>query len=422
MEETLPLSGIRVLDLSRVWAGPVAARVLADFGAEVISIVAASLLTAEAVPEAVAKMLGVYPDNDPGERPWNRSSVANDFGRNKLGITLDLSRDAGRDIFKQLVGISDVVLENFSPRVMPNFGLDYENLKKINPGIILCSMPGYGEDGPYRDYISLGTNLDPFSGLASLMGYPGEGPMMSGNAYPDPVASITAANAMLTALFYRKRTGRGQYIDLSQAEASVCLVGEAVLGSALNNKVPEPRGNRHPCHAPHNAYPCRGEDKWVAIAVTSDEQWLALGEAMAHPDWMDDDRFSDQLKRWNHQDEMDEWISAWTRPQSHIELMHLLQKAGVPAGAVVNAPELVSDPHLSDRGFFWEIEHPEAGKHRYCGLPIKLSKTPAGSKRPAPCLGEHNEQVLGEILGLSEEEIKGLEEEKIISKVPTGEI
>lgn len=160
----------------------------------------------------------------------------------------------------------------------------------------------------------------------------------------------------------------------------------------------------------------------MAIAVTSDEQWLALGEAMAHPDWMDDDRFSDQLKRWNHQDEMDEWISAWTRPQSHIELMHLLQKAGVPAGAVVNAPELVSDPHLSDRGFFWEIEHPEAGKHRYCGLPIKLSKTPAGSKRPAPCLGEHNEQVLGEILGLSEEEIKGLEEEKIISKVPTGEI
>ena len=235
------------------------------------------------------------------------------------------------------------------------------------------------------------------------------------------IRAINAANAILTALFYRKRTGKGQYIDLSQAEATICLVGESVLGYALNGQVPPRIGNRHPFYAPHNTYPCKGEDQWVAIAVTSEEEWQALCDVMGHPDWTTEDRFSDPLNRWENQDELDEFISAWTRQHSHIEAMHLLQKAGVPAGAAMNAPELVSDPHLADRGFFLDIEHPEAGKHRYCGLPIKFSKTPAISTRPAPCLGEHNEYVLGELLGMSEKEIKDLEEQKIISKVPTGE-
>lgn len=421
MENDLPLAGTRVLDLTRVWAGPVAARVLADLGAEVISIVAASMLINAPMPEEIVKLVATFPDNDPGEKPWNRHSMQNDFARNKLGMTLDLSTDAGLDIFKRLVKVSDVVLENYSPRVMPNFGLDYESLKKINPGIILCSMPGYGDSGPYRDYISFGTNLYPFSGFSSLMGYPDEGPMMSGNAYPDPIASLNAANAILTALFFRKRTGKGQYINLSQAEGSTCLIGETVLGYALNGKVPPRAANRHPAHAPQGAYPCKGEDKWVAIAVTSEEEWLALGEAMGNPDWMNGERFSDQLSRLKNQDEMDELISSWTRKSSHYEVMNLLQEARVPAGAVVNAPELLSDPHLNERGFFWEIEHPEAGRHRYCAFPIKLSETPARPIRPAPCLGEHNEYVLGEILDLSEEEIKDLEEQKVISKVPTGE-
>lgn len=421
MKKAFPLEGIRVIDLTRVWAGPVAARVLADLGAEVISIVASSMLVDAPIPEEVIKLLATFPDNDPGERPWNRHSMQNDFGRNKLGIALDLSVNEGLDILKRLVKISDIVLENYSPRVMPNFGLDYENLKKMNPGIILCSMPGFGDRGPYRDYISFGTNLYPFSGFSCLMGYRDEGPMMSGNAYPDPVAALNAANAILTALFYRKRTGSGQYINLSQAEASTCLLGEVVLGYALNKKIPPRIGNRHPFHAPQSAYPCKGQDKWVAIAVTSEEEWLVLGEAMGNPDWMAEERFSDQLSRLNNQDELDELISLWTRQYSHYEAMHLLQKAGVPAGAVLNAPELIADPHLNERDFYWEIEHQDAGRHRYCGFPIKLSETPDFPRRPAPCLGEHNEYVLGEILGLSEEEIKNLEERKVISKVPTGE-
>ncbi len=421
MEKELPLTGTRVLDLTRVWAGPVAARVLADLGAEVISIVAASMMVDVPIPEEVIKLVGTFPDNEPGERPWNRHSMQNDFARNKLGITLDLSTDAGLDIFKRLVKISDVVLENFSPRVMPNFGLDYDSLTKINPGIILCSMPGYGDDGPYRDYISFGTNLYPFCGFSSLVGYPGGQPTMAGNAYPDPVASLNASNAILTALFHRKRTGNGQYINLSQAEGSTCLIGETVLGYALNRTIPQRNGNRHLSYAPQGAYPCKGEDKWVAIGVTCEAEWRALGDAMGNPSWIREERFADPLVRLANQDQMDELIAAWTVTHSHYEAMHLLQEAGVPAGAVLNAPEMMSDAHLNEREFYWDIDHPDAGRHLYCGFPVKFSETPARVRRPAPCLGEHNEYVLGEILGLSQAEIEALEAQEVISKVPTGE-
>jgi len=253
------------------------------------------------------------------------------------------------------------------------------------------------------------------------MGYRDEDPMMAGNAYPDPVASFNAANAILTALFHRKRTGRGQYINLSQAEASTCLLGETVLGYAMTREVPPRMGNRHRAHTPHSAYPCKGEDKWVAIAVGSEEEWEALGDAMDNPGWMKEPRFADSLSRSAHQDELDGLIAGWTRQYTHYEAMHRLQAAGVPAGAVLDASELMSDPHLNDRDFYWEIDHPEAGRHRYCGFPIKLSGTPARVRRPAPCLGEHNEYVLGEILGMSEKAIADLEARKVISKVPTGE-
>ncbi len=211
------LEGTRVLDLTRVWSGPFAGRILADLGAEVIHIAGRVTIGAIDFTPDVAEMLGIFPENNPGERPWNRTSQGNDLGRNKLGITLELNTSEGVEIFKRLVKISEVVLENYSPRVMPNFGLDYQALSKINPAIIMCSMPGFGLTGPYREYVSYGTNLDPTSGLASLMGYPGGEAHMSGNAYPDPVAGLHATGAILTALFHQRRTGKGQHIDLSQA-------------------------------------------------------------------------------------------------------------------------------------------------------------------------------------------------------------
>ena len=414
----LPLEGIRVLDLTRVWSGPLASRVLADLGAEVISILGRITMPKINYTPEVAKILGVFPDNEPGEKPWNRSSVNNELGRNKLGITLELNTPEGLDLFKQLVKKSDVVLENFSPRVMPNFGLEYNLLKELNPAIIMCSMPGYGSYGPFRNYVSYGTNLDPASGLASLMGYPGDRAHMSGNAYPDPAAGLHAAGAILTALFHRLQTGEGQNIDLAQSESATCLLGEAVLGYALNHKIPQPNGNRHPALAPQGCYRTRGDDQWVVIAVGSDEEWVSLKGAMGNPPELEADRFKDLRQRYQNQDELDEWIQAWTSEYTHQEVMTLLQNRGVPAGAVWNAEELLADPQLNERGFFWEIDHPEVGVRKYCGSPLHLSDVPQWPHNPAPCLGEHNAYVLKKVLGLSDEQIQKLEETGVIGTEP----
>lgn len=407
-----------MLDLTRVWSGPLAGRILADLGAEVIHIVGRSTVSGAQVPPESAKILGIFPENDPGERPWDRMSQSNDFNRNKLGMTLELNTPEGIDLFKRLVRLSDVVLENFSPRVMTNFGLDYPVLKDINSAIILCSMPGYGLTGPLRDYVSYGTNLDPATGLASLMGYPNETPHMSGNAYPDPVAALHSVGAILTALFYKQRTGKGQHIDLAQAESSVCLIGEAVLGYSLNGRIPSRNGNRHDLHSPQGCYRCMGEDRWVAIAVSSEEEWKGLCHVMGQPELLEENRFSDSRTRRIHQDDLDKLIENWTARHTHLEAMHLLQEAGVPSGAVLDAPDLLTNEQLRDRGFFLEIDHPEAGLREYCGLPIKISETPPTSLRPAPCLGEHNEYILETLLGFSQEEIARLEEKNIIGTEP----
>lgn len=404
--------------MSRVWSGPLAGRILADLGAEVILVVGRVTVSAHRPSPEVAEIMGVFPGNDPGQRPWNRMSQANDFNRNKRGLTLELNTPEGIRIFKQLVKISDVVLENFSPRVMPNFGLDYPALSAINPGLIMCSMPGYGSSGPYRDHVSYGTNLDPAAGLAGLMGYPGEEAHMSGNAYPDPAAALHAAGAILTALFHKNRTGQGQHIDLSQAESVMCLIGEAILGYSLNGQAPARSGNRHPVHAPHGCYRCKGEDRWIAIAVSSEKEWLALGRALGDPDWIKDKKYSDTGKRLENHDELDRLIESWTSRHTHHEAMALLQEAGVPAGAVLDAAELLADEHLKEREFFLEIDHPEAGPGKYCSLPLKFSNAPAFGQRPAPCLGEHNAYVLGKLLGLPQEEIARLEEKGIIGTRP----
>jgi crotonobetainyl-CoA:carnitine CoA-transferase CaiB-like acyl-CoA transferase len=416
----LPLEGIRVLDLTRVWSGPLASRILGDLGAEVISILGRITIARIDYSPEVAKILGIFPDNEPGERPWNRSSVGNELGRNKLGLTLELNRPEGVDLFKQLVKKSDVVLENFSPRVMPNFGLDYNALKDLNPAIIMCSMPGYGSYGPFRDYVSYGTNLDPASGLASLMGYPGDRAHMSGNAYPDPAAALHAVGAVLTALYHRLETGEGQNIDLAQSESATCLLGEVVLGYALNQEIPKPDGNRHPAFAPQGCYRTRGDDRWVVIAVGSDEEWEALKSAMGNPPELEADGFRDMKLRRQNQDVLDERIQAWTLQYTHQEVMTLLQQRGVPAGAVWNAEELVSDPQLNAREFFWEIDHPEVGPNKYCGLPLRLSDVPEWPRRPAPCLGQHNVYVLNRVLGFSDKQIRELEEAGVIGTEPIG--
>ena len=413
------LEGVRIIDLTRVWAGPLAVRMLADLGAEVIKVEGLAARGMANVPPSVGKMLGVYADDDTGEHPWNRHALFNDFNRNKFGITLELNTHQGAEILKRLVKISDIIIDNYTPRVMPNFGLGYDILRRINPSIVMVSMPGFGMTGPYRDYMALGTTLEPASGMSSLMGYRGGPPHISGNAYPDPVASLNAAAAVLVALWHREQTGEGQFVDVAQIEGTTCLIGEAVLGYAMTKEIPERMGNRDISKAPQGCYRCRGDDRWIAIAVSSDEEWEALCCTMGGPPWAKDERFSDQLSRRKNQDELDRLLETWTIQHDHYEIMYLLQGAGVPAGAALDAKELVTDAHLQAAGFFWDIDEREAGRRIYAGLPIRLSTTPAQLRLPAPCLGEHNEYVLGEILGLPKEDISQLESDGIIGTVPT---
>ena len=425
MTEKAVLDGVRVLDLSRVWSGPMAVRMLADMGAEVILIDApqARVTTPEYLQmvkqfRAAGRHYPYFPDGDPGDEPWNRQGSYNDFNRNKLGITLNLAVEEGRELFKRLVKVSDVVVENFTPRVMKNFGLDYTVLKEINPAIIMISLPGYGMNGPYRDYPAYGTTLEQHAGFSSVMGYPDSGPYRTQSTYVDPVASVNATSAVMLALLYRRHTGKGQYIDLAQVEAGVTLLGEVILDYSMNGRVPQRLGNRHTFMAPHGCYRCRGDDVWVTIAVGTDEEWHAFCDAMGNPLWTEETKFADQLGRWHHQDELDRLVQAWTVLHGHYEVMHILQAAGVAAGAVLNAKELLADPQLKERAYFIEQDSPSVGKRPYPGFPVKLSRTPPVYRRPAPRVDEHTDFVFGGLLGLTKEEIADLMERRIIGNRP----
>lgn len=412
------LAGVRVLDLTRVWAGPHATRMLADLGADVIHVTSRKLAGELTVAPATARILGVYPNDDPGERHWNRNSQTNDLMRNKRDITLEFDTPEGLAMMRRLVAHADVVIENYSPRVMPKYGLDWAGLSALNPRAILCSMPGYGSEGPLSGFISYGTNVDPASGLASLMGYRGELPYIGGNAYPDPVAALFAVGAILVALREQRRTGRGQYLDLSQCEATTALLGEFSLAASLGGAVPRRDGNRLPDRAPNDAYPCRGEDRWIAISVADDRDWRALSAVAGHPEWIGDPRFATTTARLANIEELDRALSGWTSGEDMHALMHRLQSAGVVAGAVLDARDLVEDENLVARGFFREIDAPEVGPMLYAGQPVRLSATPVERYRPAPRLGEHNTEVLRDLLGLGDDEIADLHARGLIGDRP----
>ena len=409
------LNGIRIVDLTQIWAGSFASRILADMGAQVIKIEATRRYDS-------ARNYGTLPDNQPGERPYYRRAQFNLRNRNKLSITLDLKSDKGKEIFKRLVAISDAVMENFSARVMSSLGLDYPVLRQVKPDILMISMPGFGMTGPEKDYVGQGSNLSGLSGLMSLCGYSEKGPHQIG-AYTDHVAAVLAPGALMAALFHHRRTGEGQYIDLAQVEASARFMGAPILDYIMNGRLSGPRGNRHPWMAPHGCYPTKGEDAWVAIAVASEDQWHALCEASGHLEWANDPLFATSSDRWEHQDELDTLIAKWTHQRDHYEVMHLLQQAGVSCGAVLTSEELVEeDPHLKARNYFWQATAPEAlelGVHPMPGKLWEFSKTPATLRScVARNLGEHNSYVFGELLGISQDEMAVLEAEGVIGTEP----
>ncbi len=414
----LPLEGIRVIDLGIAWAGPHCTQILADMGAETIRIENPRNPDTRGPAKPPPGAGRMYPNKEPGEHPWNRNAMFNERHRNKYSLTLDLGHAKGKEVFKELVRISDAVVENFSVGVMRSFGLDYPVLVELNPRIVMISMSGHGATGPESRYRSYGSTLEMLSGSAMLTGYADGQPMHSGNYYPDPAAGMLAAGLVVTALLNRQNTGKGQFIDLSQRELSTHLIGDAFMDYSMNSRLSPRIGNGHPTMVPHGCYRCKGEDMWIAIAVSSDREWRALCEVMGRSELAEDERFADIVRRYQNQDEIDREVETWTLQQDHCEATRALQDAGVPAGAVLTAPELLADPHLNQRDFFEVVTHPEAGTFPLRGMIWKFSKTPGNIRKPAPCLGEHNEYVLGQLLGMPKEQIDRLYEGGMITNVP----
>ena len=425
----LPLSGIRVVDLSRVFAMPYAGAYLADLGAEVIKI---DTHQAQFV-DTTRTLNGPYPDNDPGQLYWERGGTFQTLNRGKRSLTLDLRFPTALEVLKALIRVSDLVLENFTPRVMGRFGLDYPSLKAIKPDLIMVSNTGYGHSGPWSNFGAMATALEPTHGTGAFMGYlepdsegrlvPGTVPNKIANSYTDFLASWTAQLAVMACLLHRARTGQGVWIDLAMYQVGVSFMGEGLLDYAFNGRRTRRLGNRHEYMSPHGCYPCRGNDEWIALAVRNDEDWQALCRAIGQPTMATDPRFADPLTRYEHQEELNDIITGWTSPQGQYQAMEKLQASGVPAGPVLNAPGLLADPHLRARNFFETVEHPPEtglGHREYLSRGWKLSGSSIHIRRPAPLLGEANDYVLGEVLGLSREEIERLHQEGIIGEELMG--
>ena len=414
---SLPLKGVRVIDLGRIYAGPMTTKVLGDMGAEVIKVESIQRID---LPNRKL----CYPENEPGDDSYNRGGWFHWLNTNKRSVTIDLNKPKGVEVFKNLVEVSDVVLENFSPRVMKNFGLDYEVLKKVKSDIIMVSLSGFGHSGPYRDRAAYAWAFEGASGLQSLTGYAGGPPMMVGTGYGDWVLGMNGVAAVLMALLHRRKTGKGQYINVSGQEVVLHHIGEAILDYKMTGRVGKPVGNRHDSTALHGCYQCKGDDKWVAIAIRTDSEWKSFCEAIEKPPWTEDKRYSDTSGRRQNQDELDRLIEEWTIQFDHYEVMHRLQRAGVPAGAVLSPKEVLFDVHFRERGFFPIIDHPGAGKRPMPKLMAAKFSQFESPETPAPRLGEHNHEVLEGILGMSRQETEELQKEKVIGSIPIahGEI
>jgi crotonobetainyl-CoA:carnitine CoA-transferase CaiB-like acyl-CoA transferase len=390
-----PLEGVRIVDMSRVFAGPFAAMLLAFHGAQVIRVESADL---------------------PAFRQPRQPNFA-ELNRNKLACSIDFRTPKGKELLKRLVSQSDVFIENFRPTVMERLGLGYEELRAARPNLVMISMSGYGKTGPLRDHAAFGQLLMAFSGLSYMWGHPeSDLDTRPKNAYSDFVLGVQAAMAVMMGLEHRDRTGQGQHIESSHVEGLAALLGPELLQYLVNGVSPEARGNRSDVYAPHGVHPCRGWDAWVSIAVENDDQWRRMAKAMDEPKWAQDERFSTMAGRQAHREELDRRIGEWTQTRWPQQVQTLLQAAGVPCGAVQNPTELLRDPHLHARGTLVRAHHDPAwwGTLEHPGLSIHLSETPGWAGDSAPTPGQDNDYVFKQLLGLSEDEIERLTAEKVL--------
>lgn len=401
------LKGIRVIDLSMGWAGPLCGRHLADNGADVIKVESCQHFDWWRGWEATRAWV-----DDHGQE---KAASFNMVNRNKRGITLNLEDPRGKALLKRLVAVADAVVENYSGGVLPKLGLDYAALREVKPDLVMMSMPAFGARGPWRSYRAYGSTVEHASGLPHLHGEPEWPPTMLHVAYGDPVAGLNAAAALLVALRHRKRTGEGQFLDLSQSECIFPLAAHGILEQSVRGAAPARHGNRWPHAAPNGTYRCAGEDEWLTVQVQDEAQWLRLrtvvGASLA--------AFGDLADRVARRAELDAALSQWTQARDPVAAMHELQAAGVPAACQRPATALTLDPHLQARGYWTGIERAHVGSIPHPHAPYRTDAAPFAIDAPSPTLGQHTREVLREVLQVGEHELDALEAAQVIGTRPT---
>lgn len=413
MTNNLPLSNLRVIDFGTAWAAPMATQLLADYGAEVIKVETRTRLDGLRLgrpmigEDLAGGDRGLWPELQP---------VFHGINRNKLSITVDMKTLEGIKIVKDLISQSDVVVNNYSPGVLGRLGLDYESLKEVKPDIILISMPAVGDVGPMKDVLAYAPIIQALSGLMSLVGYDEDEQLVGELQAPwsDVVAAVHASLAILSAVIYRNNTGRGQYVEVSQLEATTSMLGLGFLQTQIHGSSPVPTGNKD-LYSPNNNYRCFGDDQWISISIQNDNQWSSFKKIVGNVDWIEDIKFSTNDYRIENIVELDQNISEWVGNMNRDELVESLQGLGVPSMAVMNIEDQFIDPHWQDREAYAEIEHPHVGIEWIYGMPWLLSETPGSVRTPAPSLGQHNEYIYHDLLGLDMDYIAHLIATEVIN-------
>ena len=383
------LTGLRVLDLTRVWAGPLATRIYGDYGADIIKI------------------------SDPRVPLLSPNGLNSKLNRNKKNIGLRLDKPDGREIFLELTAISDVIIENFRPRVMRNLDITYETLAKVNPHIIMCSMPGFGLDGPYSEYPAFGTTAEALAGIPGLIGYDSSLPISTGIAYGDPVSGLNAVGILLTALRHRNITGTGQFIDIALAASPACNLGEFFAANSSNGYTPTINGNKSEHYSPHGAYPTRGEDQWISLSITNEKTWKALTEIINNP-ILSSEAYRVFENRKRDEILIDAHISDWFASKEAQEVMFQLQTRGIAAGVVSSNRQLLSDPHLNQREFFADMDEPLFGLKRYDGQSIRGNFINKSDWKTTEEVGGSSKEILMKLLGYTNDDCETLGKEGTI--------
>ncbi|HEY6395672.1 MAG TPA: CoA transferase [Candidatus Binataceae bacterium] len=403
-----PLSGIRIADFSWVWAGPYCTLQLAHLGADVIRIETKTR-------PCVTRMLPPWPDGK--FDGLNKSGYFNQYNQGKRSISLNFKHPEAKEAAWRLIKSADVVVNNFAAGVMEKMGFGYEDIRKVKPEIVVISLSGYGDSGPYREYVAYGPAQVPLSGLSSLTGYKGWPPMHAGFSYADPNAGVHGAFAVIAALYHRHKTGEGQYIDMSQWECAMDVLAEGILEYTMNGREPERNGNRDPYLAPHGIFKCLDLpekvmdltiDQWVSIVAADDNEWGRLARAIGKPELADDRRFKTLAARKQNEDELEAIITQWTSRRRVAYVVETLQAAGVAAGACADSKYLSEDKNLNERNYFVRMPHPEVGVKQHAGIPWRMSGTPTEVRAPAPLLGQHTDEILTGLLGYSAAEVEEL--------------